>query len=62
MWDLISYGQIYFTKPRLSVLRELKIKPPLSNKTLVYLDSWPLPGRNFSLLFSCLFHGVQKTV
>lgn len=47
MWDLISYGQIYFTKPRLSVLRELKIKPPLSNKTLVYLDSWPLPGRNF---------------
>lgn len=40
MWDLISYGQIYFTKPRLSVLRELKIKPPLSNKTLVKLDGW----------------------
>lgn len=62
MWDLISYGQIYFTKPRLSVLRELKIKPPLSNKTLVYLDGWLLSSRKFSPLFSCLFHGVQKTI
>ncbi len=59
MWDLISYGQIYFTKPRLSVLRELKIKPPLSNKTLVYLDSWLLSIRNLSFLFSFLFRSVQ---
>lgn len=62
MWDLISYGQIYFTKPRLSVLRELKIKPPLSNKTLVKLDSGMFSIRDLSLFFFCLFHGVQKIV
>lgn len=62
MWDLISYGQIYFTKPRLSVLRELKIKPPLSNKTLVNLDGYLYPGRKFPSLFSFPFLSVQKTV
>lgn len=38
---------------------DYQFKPPLSNKTLVYLDGWPLSGRNLSILFYCLFCSVQ---